>query len=54
LRQTWPQREEKKHAAEESLTEDADEVLVNGDWSIGKAEVVEPALKTRMFAGEEV
>jgi hypothetical protein len=54
LRQPWLQKGEKKYAAEESLTEDADEVLVDGDSSVGKAKVVQPALKTRMFAGEEL
>jgi len=39
--------------AEQKLTEDADEVFVNGDSFIPKARALEPVFKARMFAPVE-
>ena len=39
-----------KQKAEQKLTEDADEVFVNGDSFIRNAKALEPVFKARMFA----
>ena len=44
---------DQKFVAEQKLTEDADEVFVNGDSFIPNAKSLDPALKARMFAGVE-
>jgi hypothetical protein len=41
---------DKKFVAEQKLTEDADEVFVNGDSFIRNAKALEPVFKARMFA----
>jgi len=41
---------DKKFVAERKLTEDADEVFVNGDSFIPNAKALEPVFKARMFA----
>ncbi len=45
---------DKQFAIEQKLTEDADEVFVNGDSFIPGARALEPVFKARMFAPEEV
>jgi adenine-specific DNA-methyltransferase len=44
---------DKKFVAEQKLTEDADEVFVNGDSFIPNARALEPVFKARMFAPVE-
>jgi adenine-specific DNA-methyltransferase len=44
---------DKKFVAEQKLTEDADEVFVNGDSFIPNAKALEPVFKARMFAPVE-
>lgn len=44
---------DKKFVAEQKLTEDADEIFVNGDSFIPNAKALEPVFKARMFDGVE-